>query len=74
VNSPKALIQPEECTLLLIDQQAGLAFGVASIDRQVSLSKINVRSVIRRWPAGTDSARRWLEHSAATPVDSHAPG
>jgi len=28
VNSPKPLIRPEECALLLIDQQAGLAFGV----------------------------------------------
>ena len=38
MNSPKALMQPEECALLLIDQQAGLAFGVASIDRQVLLN------------------------------------
>jgi len=38
VNSPKPLIQPEECALLLIDQQAGLAFGVGSIDRQVLLN------------------------------------
>ena len=38
MNSPKSLIQPEECALLLIDQQAGLAFGVASIDRQVLLN------------------------------------
>ena len=38
MNSPKSLIQPEECALLLIDHQAGLAFGVASIDRQVLLN------------------------------------
>ena len=38
MNSTKSLIQPEECALLLIDQQAGLAFGVASIDRQVLLN------------------------------------
>ncbi len=38
MNSPKPLIQPEECALLLIDQQAGLAFGVGSIDRQVLLN------------------------------------
>jgi hypothetical protein len=38
VNSPKALMQPDQCALLLIDQQAGLAFGVASIDRQVLLN------------------------------------
>ena len=31
MNSPKSLIQPEKYALLRIDQQAGLAFGVASI-------------------------------------------
>ena len=40
MNSPEPLIQPEECTLLLIDQQAGLAFGGASIDRQVLLNNV----------------------------------
>ena len=38
MNSPKPLIRPEECALLLVDQQAGLAFGVGSIDRQVLLN------------------------------------
>src|ERR1700729_1448507 len=32
------LLQPQECALVLIDQQAGLAFGVGSIDRQVHLN------------------------------------
>jgi nicotinamidase-related amidase len=32
------LLKPQECTLVLIDQQAGLAFGVGSIDRQVHLN------------------------------------
>src|ERR1700722_17645171 len=32
------LLTPDACALLLIDQQAGLAFGVGSIDRQVLLS------------------------------------
>ena len=32
------LLTPAECALLLIDQQAGLAFGVGSIDRQVLLN------------------------------------
>jgi nicotinamidase-related amidase len=31
------LLTPTDCALLLIDQQAGLAFGVGSIDRQVLL-------------------------------------
>ena len=32
------LLTPERCVLALIDQQAGLAFGVSSIDRQVLLN------------------------------------
>lgn len=32
-----ALLTPADCALLLIDQQAGLAFGVGSIDRQTLL-------------------------------------
>ncbi len=32
------LLTPSECALLLIDQQAGLAFGVGSVDRQVLLN------------------------------------
>src|SRR5262249_20853469 len=31
------LLTPTDCALLLIDHQAGLAFGVGSIDRQVLL-------------------------------------
>jgi nicotinamidase-related amidase len=38
MNSPTPLLQPEQCALLLIDQQAGLAFGVGSSDRQVLLN------------------------------------
>jgi nicotinamidase-related amidase len=38
MNSPAPLIQPTQCALLLIDQQAGLAFGVGSSDRQVLLN------------------------------------
>ena len=38
MTSPSPLIQPTECVLLLIDQQAGLAFGVGSSDRQVLLN------------------------------------
>ena len=32
------LLTPDRCVFALIDQQAGLAFGVSSIDRQVLLS------------------------------------
>jgi nicotinamidase-related amidase len=34
------LLVPEDCALLLIDQQAGLAFGVGSIDRQALLNNV----------------------------------
>jgi nicotinamidase-related amidase len=34
------LLVPEECALLLVDQQAGLAFGVGSIDRQTLLNNV----------------------------------
>jgi nicotinamidase-related amidase len=37
MDSPKPLIQPAECALLLIDFQAGLAFGVESTSRQTVL-------------------------------------
>jgi len=32
------LLKPEECALVLVDLQAGLAFGVGSIDRQTLLN------------------------------------
>jgi nicotinamidase-related amidase len=38
MNGPTSLVQPDECLLLLVDQQAGLAFGVGSEDRQVLLN------------------------------------
>ncbi len=34
------LLQPAECALILVDHQAGLAFGVSSIDRQVLLNNV----------------------------------
>jgi nicotinamidase-related amidase len=38
MNTPASLIEPAQCALLLVDHQAGLAFGVGSIDRQVLLN------------------------------------
>jgi nicotinamidase-related amidase len=40
MNTPASLIQPAQCVLLLVDQQAGLAFGVGSSDRQVLLYNV----------------------------------
>jgi nicotinamidase-related amidase len=34
MSSPKSLIQPTECAVLMVDLQAGLAFGVESARRQ----------------------------------------
>src|SRR6202167_3205335 len=38
MNGHASLIQPAQCALLLVDHQAGLAFGVGSSDRQVLLN------------------------------------
>ena len=37
---PDILIEPKDCALVLVDQQAGLAFGVGSIDRQMRLNNV----------------------------------
>jgi len=34
------LIEPKDCALILVDQQAGLAFGVGSADRQTLLNNV----------------------------------
>jgi nicotinamidase-related amidase len=39
-DAGKHLLEPKDCALLLADQQAGLAFGVGSIDRQVLLNNV----------------------------------
>ncbi|ULK96751.1 hydrolase [Bradyrhizobium sp. I71] len=38
--NPLHLLEPKDCALLLIDQQAGLAFGVGSIDRQALMNNV----------------------------------
>lgn len=38
MSGPEALLQPEQCLLLLVDFQAGLAFGVESSARQTLLN------------------------------------
>ena len=39
-QDPLHLLEPKDCALLLIDQQAGLAFGVGSIDRQILMNNV----------------------------------
>jgi hypothetical protein len=35
MSAANVLLKPEECTMLLVEFQAGLGFGVESIPRQV---------------------------------------
>jgi len=36
----EVLLEPKDCALVLIDQQAGLAFAVGSVDRQIILNNV----------------------------------
>ena len=36
----KSLLYPEDCTMIFIDHQPQMAFGVASIDRQLLLNNV----------------------------------
>lgn len=45
MQDPDFLLRPDDCALVLIDHQAGLAFGVESIDRQALLN--NVVALVR---------------------------
>ena len=38
MSSAEPLMKPEECAFILVDYQAGLAFGVESIGRQIVLN------------------------------------
>jgi hypothetical protein len=38
----EVLLEPKDCALVLLDQQAGLAFGVGSVDRQTLLNNVVV--------------------------------
>ena len=38
MNTSPSLLTPDNCALILVDHQAGLAFGVQSIDRQTVLN------------------------------------
>src|SRR5262249_42469371 len=38
--SDNPLLIPSQCAMILIDHQAGLAFGVSSIDRQLLLNNV----------------------------------
>jgi len=38
MTQPDQLLQPGQCAVVFVDQQAGLGFGVQSIDRQVLLN------------------------------------
>jgi nicotinamidase-related amidase len=38
MSAISSLLRPEDCALVLVDLQAGLAFGVGSEDRQILLN------------------------------------
>lgn len=40
MSDVRTLLVPSECALVMVDQQAGLAFGVGSIDRQSLLNNV----------------------------------
>jgi nicotinamidase-related amidase len=40
MSARSILMDPSDCALVLVDQQAGLAFGVSSIDRQTLLNNV----------------------------------
>jgi nicotinamidase-related amidase len=42
---PNIMIEPKDCALVLVDQQAGLAFGVGSIDRQMRRTRIPATAI-----------------------------
>ena len=54
------LIQPGECVLLLVDLQAGLAFGVSSEDRQTLIN--NAIHAGHRQDIAVGTADRTTEH------------
>ena len=43
MTNPLPLITPTDCALLLADVQAGLAFGVGSIDRHCATTSLQLR-------------------------------
>ena len=40
MDNSQRLLEPADCALLLVDHQAGLAFGVGSNDRQLLLNNV----------------------------------
>ena len=62
------LLTPERCVLALIDQQAGLAFGVSSIDRRMT-SWIQVLLEFQR-----DWTRHETYDAARGIVEAHGGG
>jgi nicotinamidase-related amidase len=40
MSETSPLLQPADCALILVDHQAGLAFGVSSIDRQLLVNNV----------------------------------
>ena len=46
MNETQRLLQPDECGMVLVDFQAGLAFGVESASRQVLVNNALARTAV----------------------------
>jgi hypothetical protein len=64
MSSDPSLLRPEDCALLLVDLQAGLAFGVGSEDRQVLLN--NAVALVRTAQVTTAFLGGSARHGART--------
>lgn len=58
------LLLPDECALLLVDPQSGLAFGVGSIDRQMFLNNVIALAKTARAFGLPDIGNEGLQRSA----------
>jgi nicotinamidase-related amidase len=78
MTSPAPLLQPAQCALLLIDQQAGLAFGVGSSDRQIILNStiaLARTAVVFELPiVVSTSASKVYSGPLMPPIQSALPG
>jgi nicotinamidase-related amidase len=78
MSARSILIDPSDCALVLIDQQAGLAFGVGSIDRQMLLNNVvalaRTASIFKIPVIATTSASKVYSGPLMPAVRSVLPG
>jgi nicotinamidase-related amidase len=78
MSAPSILMDPSDCALVLVDQQAGLAFGVSSIDRQTLLNNVialaRTASVFKIPVIATTSASKVYSGPLMPAIHSVLPG